>query len=337
MNEKNEKTTAQLEHPLTSVVMLAWNRMDDVRESLKHVFESTYPNLEVIVVDNASTDGTAEMIEKEFPRIRLIRLPRNMGIEGFNVGFANAKGRYVVILDDDSYPFKESITRAVNKLETSPGIGALACRVMMKSEERDRQDTWGFVDSRGKFAPDKVEYGTKAIAFIGCGTVLRRNVLLECGYYPKEFFLYANEVDVSFKMMVKGYKIHYCPDCIFYHKWSPVQRSSPFRMFYARRNVLLLASKLLPARKRLKVYSAIFFFLLLKTLAFKDVGLNIKTITTFYGQRKSYLRDTVVVSKKERKDIGETFYPYFRYFLSTMYSENFKKYLEKSKGLFTGR
>ena len=87
-------------NPLVTVNILSFNRRDYLKITLEKVFEQSYKNIEVFVVDNASTDGTIEMVKKEFPQVRLIQLKKNIGIAGWNEGFKNAKGEFVLVLDD---------------------------------------------------------------------------------------------------------------------------------------------------------------------------------------------------------------------------------------------
>ncbi len=91
------------ENPLVTVNILSFNRREELRNTLTKVFEQDYKNIEIIVVDNASSDGSSEMVKNEFPDVQLIQLEENIGIAGWNEGFKAAKGVYVLVLDDDSY------------------------------------------------------------------------------------------------------------------------------------------------------------------------------------------------------------------------------------------
>src|SRR5690554_4798994 len=102
-----------MNNPLVSIVILCWNRKKDMKESLNNIRKIDYTNLEVIVVDNCSTDGTVEMIEQDYPEVNLIKMYKNIGIEAYNIGFKNSLGEYIVILDDDSFPAKGAIQRMV--------------------------------------------------------------------------------------------------------------------------------------------------------------------------------------------------------------------------------
>ena len=87
------------EQPLVTVNILSFNRKDELRNTLTKVYEQDYKNIEVIVVDNASSDGSPEMVKNEFPKVQLIQLEKNIGIAGWNEGFEIAKGEYVLVLD----------------------------------------------------------------------------------------------------------------------------------------------------------------------------------------------------------------------------------------------
>src|SRR5471030_2979179 len=112
--------------PLVSIVSICWNRKADICESLRKIREIDYDNLEVILVDNYSTDGTIEEIEENFKEVKLIRMFKNIGIEAYNIGFKNARGKYIVIIDDDSFPHQQAVKRMVDKFENDEKLGIVA-------------------------------------------------------------------------------------------------------------------------------------------------------------------------------------------------------------------
>ena len=175
--------------PLVSIVMLAWNRKDDVRESLRHIQKIDYEPLEIIVVDNASDDGTAQMVEAEFPDVHLIKMKKNIGIAAYNVGFEQAKGKYIVIIDDDSFPARHAIRRMVQVFEKDERLGAVAFDVRnydhydeIKNELEDTDET----EEVKAVASDYL------MSFNGAGVGIRKDLFKKIGYYPEEFFLYYN-------------------------------------------------------------------------------------------------------------------------------------------------
>src|SRR3990170_4629146 len=115
-----------MKNPLVSVVILTWNRKDDLLETVAELKESTYAPIEIIVVDNGSNDGTQEEINEKFSEVNFIRLEKNVGIAGYNIGMKKARGEYVVLLDSDSFPDRKAIERMVAVFESDSQIGAVA-------------------------------------------------------------------------------------------------------------------------------------------------------------------------------------------------------------------
>jgi len=211
-----------LDFDLVSVVILSWNRRDDLREGLLELRRQSYPSLEVIVVDNGSTDGTPAMVRSEFPEVQLVIFPENIGIEAYNSGFRRAKGRYILILDDDSFPARNAIARMVDRFEADPRLGVVAFHVhgydrfQKDSQESNREDRNGSSDGstvaecgpiRGSahaFPSGKHRQDYYFISFNGATAGVRRSVMEEVGYYPGEFFLFCNEIDLALRIWDAG-------------------------------------------------------------------------------------------------------------------------------------
>ncbi len=173
-----------MKEPCVSIVMLCWNRKEDVYESLRRIREIEYGALEVIVVDNGSTDGTQTMVEQEFPEARLIRMYKNLGIEAYNIGFENASGEYIVILDDDSFPAKQAIRRMVDKFQKDPQLGVVAFDVrnyFNYDEVKTMEAESGDVNT----AAITKDY---LMSFNGAGAGVRKDIFKEVGFYPEDFF-----------------------------------------------------------------------------------------------------------------------------------------------------
>jgi len=111
---------------LVSIVMLSFNRKNDVQEGLQELLKQNYKNMEIIVVDNGSTDGTPGMVKNKFPEVTLITLKENLGVAAYNKGFQQAQGKYIVILDDDSFPGSNAIPRMVEEFEKNEKLGVVA-------------------------------------------------------------------------------------------------------------------------------------------------------------------------------------------------------------------
>ncbi len=210
------------EQPLVSIVMLAWNRKGEVEIGLNELRKLTYPNIEMIVVDNGSSDGTAQMVYEKFPEVNVVRLHDNTGMTGYNVGFATARGKYVAMLDDDSHLAPESIETMVNlwEDEVNKDVAVMAFRVMNPHLGSLVTHLW-----EERLRPTEPGREREITSFAACGAAIRRDVLDECGYFDDDFFIYATEDDLAIRLWDAGYKVIYEPRCLSYHRESRQQRS----------------------------------------------------------------------------------------------------------------
>ncbi len=224
--------------PKLSIVFLNYNRLSETRYTLTHLqrFMEVRQDLEVIAIDNGSTDGTGEFLQTQSHWIQVILLPTNTGIAGYNEGFKQAKGDYLLILDDDSHPVDEmTLNRIIQCLDTRPEIGIVACRI--ETLEGQTTYTWHL--------PKQDEPGP-AMAFVGCGFAIRRHLFEQVGWYPAEFFLYQNEIEVAIRILCQSYQIYYDPLCRVVHRCSPQGRPQWRRVFYPTRNTIWIIRRYFP-------------------------------------------------------------------------------------------
>lgn len=175
--------------PVVSFILATCNRREVVLHSLEQVRrcglgEDEY---ETIVVDNASTDGTAAAIGARVPEVRVLRQKCNRGPCAKNAGLAVARGRYVVFLDDDSFPQPGAVLRMMEHFREDAGLGAAVFTVTLPHGTRECSAY-----------PD---------VCIGCGTGFRREALLEVGGLPRDFFMAAEEYDLSLRLLDAGWKV----------------------------------------------------------------------------------------------------------------------------------
>ncbi len=228
--------------PLVSVLIINWNRKETLKQVLFNLTKQTYPNFEIIIADNASTDGAPEMVENEFPYVKLIRLSENKGIEGYNIAFEHSSGEFVVILDNDSFLEDEGIVKIVKKFQNYPKMGALGCKVF--NYYSGKVHHW-HPKVKDENSP---EDGFDSPLFNGCAGAARHCVLKEVGFYPEEFFLYENERDLCTRIINAGYDVKYFTDIVGFHMVSDEARSSERLIFYATRNQIWYFWKYMPIR-----------------------------------------------------------------------------------------
>ncbi len=220
-----------------SIVFLNYNKLAETKftcETLQKLCADRN-DIEIIAVDNGSEDGTAEFLEKQ-PDIVTILLPDNGGIAGYAAGFKKSQGKYILVLDDDSSPHELSgIDHAIEMLDQNSDFGIIAAHI--QSPNGQAQWSWHLPKST-TLCPSPF--------FIGCGVIIRRSIFEEMGWYPDNFFLYQNEIDVCFQTRLQGYKIFYDPDFIIVHRGIPNQRPGWRRIFFPTRNTLWLIRRYYP-------------------------------------------------------------------------------------------
>jgi GT2 family glycosyltransferase len=196
--------------PTVSVVILTHNRKDLLRQSLTSCLSLNWPELEFIVVDNVSTDGTPEMIEEEFgSSVRVIRRTVDSPTAGRNEGFRCAKGDFILSLDNDmlvSDP--ESISKAVAIFQRFPKVGLLTLRIAGVEDPASplREHWWHPVDfETGKDRFFYTDYFSEGALFIRASTFLATNG------YDDDYFACFESVDLTFRMFGAGYDILYVP------------------------------------------------------------------------------------------------------------------------------
>ena len=132
-------------NPVVSVLILTWNRKADLARAIRSVEQQTFQDIEIIVVDSASTDGTPEMLAEEFPQVQCIRLPYNMGVTGGrNMGIAGCSAELIYFLDDDAIFADEFVLEhIVEKFQQQPDMWALVCRLLDINGDIDRHNVRG--------------------------------------------------------------------------------------------------------------------------------------------------------------------------------------------------
>ncbi|RMG01113.1 MAG: glycosyltransferase family 2 protein [Nitrospirae bacterium] len=235
LNEVCGKETGN--YPPIDIVFLNYNRLSETKYTLKALLEckAHYKNIQIIAVDNASTDGTREYLKGVSEEIQVILLDENQGIGGYNIGFERCKGEYIIVLDDDSHVLPSTIERLVRVFERDSTIGLIAFKVI--DNEGRRFKTW-HIPSDDRFQD--------SFAFVGCGFAVKRDVFRSIGYYPAEFFLYHNEIEVSLKTKMKGYRVVYDPECVAVHRTEGVSRNPERRVYFTLKNSLFLIWKYYP-------------------------------------------------------------------------------------------
>jgi len=225
-------------------------------------------SIEVIVVDNASKEDEATLIEQRYPQVKVIRSKENLGFAGGNnLGIQAARGKYLFFLNNDTIlrPQTSDFNHLINRLESSPKIGVVCPKICF---------AWGnnLIQFAG-FTPlsqitlrnhpigcgetDHGQYNTAHPTPYahGAAMMVKREVIEKVGLMPECYFLYYEELDWSMMIRRVDYDIMYDPACTIYHKESQTTgQSSPLKSYYMTRNRLLFAKRNISGPKKILTY-----------------------------------------------------------------------------------
>jgi len=206
--------------PTVTIVFVVFNRREELRESLRRMlYESDYPadRVDVIVVDNASTDDPATMVREEFPQVELIVRDENIGASAWNDGFAVARGDYVLILDDDCYLLPDGLKRAVAAGEEN-GADLVSFSV---ASTHDPTHLFTANSPMG------------LMSFWGCAWLVRRSALATLGGYDPEIFIWDNELEFMVRFFDRGYRHMHEPGIVAQHMKPPLDSGFDARWYRA--------------------------------------------------------------------------------------------------------
>lgn len=241
-----------------SIIVLNWNGKQYLETCLSSLVRQTYKNIEIIFVDNGSSDGSIDFVRNKFPGVVISGHTTNLGFaQGVNSGIRISKGEFIATINNDAEADENWINNLVRVIESDPGIGCCGSR-MMRYYDRNTIDSAGIVIyqdgyayDRGREEKDTGQYDKMEEIFGPCAgaALYRREMLDEIGLFDKEYFAYFEDVDLSFRMHLFGWKCIFVPDAIVYHMHSATAKSSsPFKIFFIERNKLWNMWKYFPVR-----------------------------------------------------------------------------------------
>lgn len=250
--------------PVISFITICYNGLEDtcaLIDSLQKVIHSV--SYEIIVVDNASLRDEAAAISARYPSVTAIRSPKNTGFSGGNnVGIRAARGRYIFLINNDTYLVEDGMQALIERLESLPKIGAVSPKIRFAFPPQHIQFA-GFTplsritlrnEGVGCGCPDEGQFNTPHPSpyLHGAAMLIKREVIERVGLMPEIYFLYYEELDWCTAMTRAGYTMWYEPRCTVFHKESQsTGQLSTLRTYYLTRNRLLYAWRNLHGADRL--------------------------------------------------------------------------------------
>ncbi len=223
--------------PVTAVIS-SWNKKAHVLANVRALMQQTRRPREIVVVDNASTDGTAAALRAEFPipgsPLVLIEMPHDRfgACETFNLGFRAATQEFVAILDDDVVLPPNWVERLLARFDREPPTTVLVTTQVIEPAMPDEYVARADVCAERYLS-----------TFRGCGSLVRRAALLRAGGYDERFFIYGNERDLSARLLSDGGRILFAPEVVTFHATPFGLKAGRRSLYYHVRNFWLYAFK----------------------------------------------------------------------------------------------
>ncbi|MBI1258797.1 MAG: glycosyltransferase [Chloroflexi bacterium] len=242
---------------LFSIVIPNWNGLRFLPVCLDALQRQTYPadRIEVIIVDNASTDGSQEAIRRDYPWVKLIDLPENRGFTGAcNAGMQAAQGDYVALLNNDTEADSGWVAAVVDAFNHHPEVGSVASKMLL-FDRRDHIHTAGDyftregrAGNRGVWQADAGQFDREEYVFSACGgsSAYRKTLLDQIGLLDDDFFFSLEDVDLGWRAQLAGWRCLYTPAAIVYHHLSATG-GGVTASYYDGRNLIFVLVKDFPS------------------------------------------------------------------------------------------
>ncbi|UUX95067.1 glycosyltransferase family 2 protein [Aquabacterium sp. J223] len=225
-----------------SIVVLTHNRRHELVRCLRRL-QSLPESVPIVVVDNGSTDGTAQRVHRDFPAVRLVRSERNLGAAARNLGVEAVATPYVAFCDDDTWWAPGALTRAALRLDAHPRVVALSAQVRVGAQNR-RDPTCDAMAASP--LPSQGLPGPALVGFMAGAAVVRVRAFRDAGGYEPRFFLGGEEALLGLDLLAAGGAIVYADDIVTHHHPSASGRDPRGRHLAVARNRLWLGWLRLP-------------------------------------------------------------------------------------------
>lgn len=237
-----------------SIIIPNWNGAHHLPTCLDSLRRQSYPYFEVIVVDNGSTDGSRELLERDYPDVKVVGLPENRGFAGgVNAGIHEAQGEIVAVFNNDAEADPHWLEELAAALARHPEAGMATPKVLL-FDRRDIINTAGDfygVDgvpgNRGVWQRDEGQFDDEEYVFgaAGVAAAYRRAMLDEVGLFDEDLFFLCEDVDLAWRAQLAGWKCVYAPQAVVYHKLSATG-GGRIASYYCGRNFIYVMAKNYP-------------------------------------------------------------------------------------------
>lgn len=309
-----------------SIMILSWNKKEYLQTCLPALAKATYKNVEIIVVDNGSKDGTKEFLKKNYPKIKIVANKENLGFAGGNnAGLKAVTGDYILLLNNDTEVTKGFIEPLVKVLDENPDIGVVQSKIIWMEDHKKLDSIGAFLTNTGflyHYGYDKQDlkkYDKPVYVYTvkGASMLMRADLVKKIGLFDDDYFIYFEETDFCHRVWLAGYKITYEPKSIIYHKIGGTSNSldNSFVQYHSFKNRICTylknlsgweMIKMLPLHLLLCEFAAVGFIFRKKPKHFltlnQAIWWNVKNFSKTMQKRKN-------IQKKLRKIADKDFFP----------------------------
>jgi len=284
-------------HAKVTIIILNWNGKKDTIECVESVRNLSYPNYEILIVDNGSTDGSQEAFRQKYPDITLIENPKNLGFaEGNNIGmrYALKSGSdYILLLNNDTTVDQIFLDELIKWAEMDEKVGILGPKIYFYHEPKRiwflgaNINLWtGRISYIGRNQIDRGQFeDIKEVDYVaGCAILVKREVIEKIGLLDKRYFFYYEDTDWCARAKKAGYSVIFVPEAKIWHKIGASSgKIEGFSLYYSMRNRFLFMKK---HSTEIQFLSFLIYFVSVNTLLiityliFKQR--NPKLLKTFY-------------------------------------------------------
>ncbi|MBM2827044.1 MAG: hypothetical protein HW403_1108 [Dehalococcoidia bacterium] len=242
--------------PIASVIIPNWNGEKLLPDCLDSLRRQTFKDFEVIVVDNASRDTSLELLSQRYPETQVISMDRNYFFSGaVNEGVRRARGEIMVFMNNDTEADPQWLEELVMALEREPRAGMATSKMLLFDRRNvinsagDFYGKNGVPGNRGVWEVDHGQYDSSTDVFGACAgaAAFRRSMLEEIGLFDEDFVGYCEDVDLSFRAQLAGYKCVFAPQARIYHRLGASGGGS-LASYLCGRNFISVIVKNMPAR-----------------------------------------------------------------------------------------
>ena len=206
------------ETPLISIIIVNYNGRKYLEECIASLMKVTYPRLEIILVDNNSSDDSVEFVKNAHPSIIIIKLDKNYGFAyPNNVGAKNAKGEMLLFLNNDTTVDHKFVDVLVNTMNNDSKVAI--CQSMLLKPNGDVDSSGDFIDTIGVAysSKEKVTKTREILSARGAAMMIRKDIFKKLGGFDEKFYLSFEDVDLGWRTWILGYRVVVVPDSIVYH------------------------------------------------------------------------------------------------------------------------